>query len=329
MKNALVVSGGGSKGAFAVGAIERLREAGITWDIVVGTSTGALISPLVVTDEIQELRALYTRVHTEDIVQKRALLDIFIHDAIYDATPLWDLINSIITAERYAQILASPVELYLTTVNLQTGQIEYWNPHQDGPLGAPVSGAPLPRETFMKAMLASASEPVLMPNVRIINGGHQYTDGGVREVAPLKVAIDNGAEALYAIVLSPEQQVPSDATYTFVVKTLLRIIDLFLQEVTANDVDNAILYNRAIRYLSQVQEKAATMLTPSQSEALFADPQNLNPFVGKRLLELHIIRPAEALPADSLEFDPVTMAQMMEMGREAAEQGLNSGPRLV
>src|SRR5438093_1149546 len=89
MKNALVVSGGGSKGAFAIGAIERLREAGVTWDIVVGTSTGALIAPLVVTDEIQELRALYSRVHTEDIVRQRDLLDIFVHDSIYDATPLW------------------------------------------------------------------------------------------------------------------------------------------------------------------------------------------------------------------------------------------------
>lgn len=55
MKNALVISGGGSKGAFAVGAIERLREAGITWDIVVGCSTGALIAPLVVTDMPQSL----------------------------------------------------------------------------------------------------------------------------------------------------------------------------------------------------------------------------------------------------------------------------------
>ena len=192
MKNALVVSGGGSKGAFAIGAIEQLRDAGVTWDIVVGTSTGALIAPLVVTDEIQELRALYTRVHTADIVRQRDLLDIFIHDAIYDATPLWNLINSSITAERYTAILASPVELYLTTVNLQTGQVEYWNPHQSGPLGAPVSGAPLPRETFMKAMFASASEPVLMPNVRILDGGQQYADGGVREVAPLRVAIDRG-----------------------------------------------------------------------------------------------------------------------------------------
>ena len=76
-------------------------------------------------------------------------------------------------------------------------------------------------------------------------------------------------------------------------KTLLRIIDLFLQETTANDVETAILYNRALTYLGQVREKAATMLTPSQVEALFADPQHLNPFAGKNVLELHLIRPSK------------------------------------
>ncbi len=44
-----------------------------------------------------------------------------------------------------------------------------------------------------------------MPNVRIEDGGNQYVDGGVREVAPLKIAIDHGATKIYAIVLSPEE----------------------------------------------------------------------------------------------------------------------------
>jgi len=329
MKNALVISGGGSKGAFAVGAIERLREAGIPWDVVVGTSTGALISPLVVTDEIQDLRALYTRVHTDDIIRKRDLFDIILHDAIHDSTPLWQLLNDTITPARYANIVASPVELYITTVNLQTGQIEYWNPHHHGPLGPPAAAGPLSRETFLRAILASASQPVLMPNVRIVEGGQQYVDGGVREVAPLKIAIDNGAEAIYAIVLSPTQETPSTATYAFVVDTLLRTLDLLIQEVIVNDVDTAVLYNRAVMYLRTAREKAATLLPPAQVEAIFDAVENPNPFAGKKLLDLYVIRPAEALPTDGLEFDPFVMSQMMTMGREAAELVLQSGPVVV
>ena len=47
------------------------------------------------------------------------------------------------------------------------------------------------------------------------------------------------------------------------------------------------------------------------------------------MLDLHLIRSAEALQADSLEFDPFTMAQMMEMGREATEQLVQRGPQVV
>jgi len=329
MKTALVISGGGSKGAFAVGAIELLRDKEITFDLVAGTSTGALIAPLVSTDEIQWLRAIYTRVRTEDILRKRNVFDILTHDAIYDSNPLWSLINSIITQDRYEKIIESPIDIYLTTVNLQTGQIEYWNQHQSTPVGRPTSDGPISRQTLQRAMLASASEPVLMPNVRITEGGDQYTDGGVREIAPLRIAIDNGATKIYAIVLQPEKSRPEDETYAFIVKTLLRTIDLFVQEVAVNDIDKAILYNKAILYLDKARKKAKTMLNASQVREIFDSPENPNPFKGKKLVELYVIRPAEELPTGGLEFRPFVMAQMMEMGREAAEKVLNQGPLVV
>lgn len=330
MTTALVVSGGGSKGAFAIGAIERLyEEPGITFDVIAGSSTGALIAPLVVTDEIPRLRALYSRVRTEDILTQRAVFDIITHDAIYDSNPLWSLINTEITEQRYEQIVAAPKEIYLTTVNLQSGQVEYWNQHHNGPIGQPAPPGPLPRQTFMRAMLASASQPVLMPNVRLIENGNQYVDGGVREVAPLKIAIDQGATSIYAIVLSPETAPPSPDTYLFVVKTLLRTIDLFVQEVTVNDVHTARLVNRTLRYLEQARQDAARLLSPAQVATIFDAPHNPNPFAGKHLLELQVIRPAETLPSDGLEFDPFVMSQMMTMGREAAEEALQRGPSIV
>jgi predicted acylesterase/phospholipase RssA len=330
MKTALVISGGGSKGAFAVGAIELLREKKIIFDLVAGTSTGALIAPLVSTDEIEWLRAIYTRIRTEDILRKRNVFDIITHDAIYDSNPLWSLINSIITQGRYEEIIESPIDLYLTTVNLQTGQIEYWNQRQSGPVGGSKSDdGPISRQTLQRAMLASASEPVLMPNVRITEGGDQYTDGGVREIAPLKIVVDNGATRIYSIVLQPEKVQPADETYEFIVKTLLRTIDLFVQEVVVNDIDKAILYNKAIVYLEKAREKALKMLSPAQVDEIFADPQNPSPFAGKRVLELYLIRPAEELPTGGLEFRPFIMSQMMEMGREAAERVLNQGPLIV
>jgi predicted patatin/cPLA2 family phospholipase len=268
-------------------------------------------------------------VRTEDILRKRSIFDILTHDAIYDSNPLWSLINSMITRERYERIIASPMDLYITTVNLQTGQVEYWNQRHSGPVADPAGPGPITRQTLLRALLASASEPVLMPNVRITEGGDQYTDGGVREIAPLKIAVDQGATRIYAIVLQPEKSQPQDETYDFIVKTLLRTIDLFVQEVAVNDINTATLYNRAILYLEKARKKAKTMLKASQVREIFDDPKNPNPFKGKKLVELYVIRPKEELPTGGLEFRPFIMAQMMEMGREAAERALDQGPVVV
>ena len=329
MENALVISGGGSKGAFAVGAIEVLREHDITFDMVAGTSTGALIAPFVATDEIPWLRSFYASVRTEDILRKRNIFDILIHDAIYDSNPLWSLLNSVITQDRYQQIMESLIEIYITTVNLQSGQIEYWNQHQNHPVGSPKSGENLSRQAMLRAIFASASEPVLMPNVRIKENGDQYIDGGVREIAPLKIAVDNGATKIFAIVLSPEERERKDESYGFIVKTLQRTINLFLQEVAVNDVGKAVLYNKAIVYLDKARKEAETDLSPDQIRVIFDNSENPNPFAGKRLIELYLIRPAEDLPSGGLEFRPFVMAQMMEMGRSAAERVLNQGPLVV
>ena len=109
-------------------------------------------------------------------------------------------------------------------------------------------------------------------------------------------------------------------------KTLKRTINLFVEEVAVNDIEKAVLYNKAIVYLEKARKKAGKMLTPAQVNEIFDDPESPNPFVGKRILELYLIRPAEELPTAGLEFRPFIMAQMMEMGREAAEEALDRGP---
>ncbi|HUR31134.1 MAG TPA: patatin-like phospholipase family protein, partial [Saprospiraceae bacterium] len=45
---ALVISGGGSKGAWAGGLVEYLsRERGMEWDVLIGSSTGSLLVPCI------------------------------------------------------------------------------------------------------------------------------------------------------------------------------------------------------------------------------------------------------------------------------------------
>lgn len=324
MKPALVLSGGGSRGAFAVGAVEVLHEANIAFDIIAGTSTGALIAPLLATQELQVLRGLYTSVTTDQIIRQRNIFEILATDSIYDATPLWQLINTFVNEERYRKILASAVEMFLTTVSLQSGDINYFNPHTSG-----AGGGPMTRDHFCRAVLASASQPVLMPPVEVPPGADQYVDGGVREVAPLKVAIDHGATHLYAIVLSPERQKRQEERYRFIVKTLLRTVDLFMREVVENDTHTAVQINRALVHWQKARAKASALLTPEQVAQIFDAADNPFPFADKRILEMTLIRPEREFEGDALTFDPRIMAEWMAMGREAAQQALANGPFVV
>ena len=66
---ALVISGGGSKGAFAGGVAEQLiRERGIDYDIFVGSSTGSLLIPLLAVGNIDKIKNIYTKVKQADIL---------------------------------------------------------------------------------------------------------------------------------------------------------------------------------------------------------------------------------------------------------------------
>jgi len=74
MKIGLALSGGGSKGAFIVGALEsilgRIFPDGDTPDVrvVAGTSTGALIASGIAADDFQTVKDVYENVETKNIV---------------------------------------------------------------------------------------------------------------------------------------------------------------------------------------------------------------------------------------------------------------------
>ena len=68
MKKALVISGGGSKGAFAGGVAQYLmRNQGREYDIFVGTSTGSLLIPQLALNNLEKLHQAYTNVNQRSI----------------------------------------------------------------------------------------------------------------------------------------------------------------------------------------------------------------------------------------------------------------------
>lgn len=330
-KTALVVSGGGSKGAFAVGAIQHLVEdLGLTFDIVSGTSTGALIAPLVVTGEIGELVRLYTSMKTEDVVLRRRLSEILKTDSVFDVGPLAGQVKKLITDARVTTILRSHVQMFIATVCLQTERVTYF---QSGPPGQvpagcdllPIDGA----SRLMRAMMGSADMPALMPPVEVVRGAtplRQYVDGGVRERAPLEVALLNGATDIYAVILAPKQHAPQEKRFEDVPGILMRTIDILTDDVLLHDLLVVESVAAGRRYLESVRGRVAGRfgLSEADVEALFADATaGPNALLGEEV-NLHVIRPAGEFGIETLECDPVVMARLVGEGRNRAVAALAS-----
>jgi len=99
MKTALIISGGGCKGAFAVGIIKSIYEhyGRDGWfDIIGGTSTGALIAPLAALmkdsfnyqfNALSDLIQLYSTSKTKDILNKKNIFQLLWSlDCFYKST---------------------------------------------------------------------------------------------------------------------------------------------------------------------------------------------------------------------------------------------------
>ncbi len=308
-KRALVLSGGGAKGAFAAGALKYLMvEQGLTFDLVVGTSTGSLIAPMVAMGDVANLLNFYENVEDQDILTDRPdLIAFLLSDALNDSKPLENLINKFFGEKtRYQKLINASTEMFVTVVNMQTGQIEYGNQHQD------------PKPVLLKKILSSASVPVMMPPVKI--GKYQYVDGGVKEIAPFGKAIDEGATHIVSVVLSPDEdhREPVKTEFTSSMDILKRTLELLTEEIVDNDLKIATVYSEAVRDLDLIRKNAQGLgLTDAQKRGLFKGLEN--PLEGKKIVGITSIRPDEELMPGSLSFDPEKMREMVDKGNKKAK----------
>ena len=331
-KRALVVSGGGSKGAFAVGAIQFMVEKlHLDFNIVSGTSTGAVIATLVVAGEYGLLNKIYTSIHTKDVLEKNNPLDIVSGrvPSWYSTKPLEHLIDRDLTLDIARKVFDSKKQMFLTTVCLQTGAVVYF---QTGPGGS--SEEPTTevvhiqdRERLIQAILASTNQPVLMPPVVVDSRPFaQYVDGGVRAYAPIQIAADNGADEIYAVVLSPEPtaRTPKKVKFTRIVKILVRTIDLLTEQVGECSLRLRQRDRQFLRFLDALKDQLMRRpeFPPGEVNKLF--DSHLNPVRGMRAVTLHLVRPRQELPTNGLEFDPDIMKEMIQMGWDEAKRVLGA-----
>ncbi len=321
-KTGFVVSGGSAKGAFAVGVAQRLQEnLNVTFDLVAGASTGAIIAPLVVTNELSVLEELYSTFSTREILMERNPIDIIRTGSIFETSALRNILSDTYTAERWEKIRTSTMQMFITTLNLQSGRVVHF---YTGPDARTDHDSDLiritSRDMLLDSVFASAMQPVLMPIVPI--GDDQYVDGGVKEVFPVKIVIDNGAEEIYGVALTAENEQADDDRFNDLVPLIKRTIDLFSQEIMLNDIRGAELYNQAVLYLEEVKKSLKTALPGDEQkiDETLAQLQPQNPFANARVVELHVIRPNEKLIKDSLKFNQADMRRMLRLGGERVDE---------
>lgn len=332
MSKALVISGGGSKGAFAVGVIKYLAAnfPATKFDMYVGTSTGSLIAPLAALNKVAELEELYTTQNTSNIVQKFDIGDRLSQNSIMGVDPLWELIKKHYTDDFYTALQQSGKQIFLATTCLQTSQLVIYSNKPQAPsdnyacrqLESPLQ--------FRKAVLASACQPVFMPPVKVnldIPGApdqqHQYVDGGVREYAGIEMAIQNGATEIVAILLSAEHTEVETKEFKDIYSILEKTIAIFTEDVGKNDMVVPVQYNEALKYIDSVKRKMRRDgLTKEVVDEYFTTSSTPNPFQGKVPITIHVIRPQQPLGGGpgGLDFIPADMTVMLSTGEEIMQQ---------
>ncbi|WP_445384951.1 patatin-like phospholipase family protein [Robiginitalea sp. IMCC44478] len=208
---ALVISGGGSKGAFAGGVAQFLLEKHPnSYDLFLGTSTGSLLISHLALNKISKIRKIYTSVNQNSIFsncpftiqRKYGIATIGINHwnvlrnfykgskTFGESYHLLDLIKKSITPEEFQILKKGPKDIVVTVSNLSLNQVEYKSIND------------FEYEEFCEWIWISCNYTPFMSLVR--KNGCEYADGGLGSMVPIEEAIKRGAREVDAIILHTE-----------------------------------------------------------------------------------------------------------------------------
>jgi NTE family protein len=321
----LALSGGGSKGAFTVGALKVVRQQlGVTkYPVISGTSTGSLVGTMLATDDWSRLVDVYSNVTTTNIVNPNHALVASVAGteavlfaaavlggrSIFDTSALRATIKANVNFAEVKAAYPNTLLIY-SAVDLQTGETATFNNRDHS------------ATMLADALVASSNMPVLMEPVEITLGDttHQYVDGGVREFIPLGAVFDSNVDVDYilAIATSPIAAKQHKNSYDKITDILGRTIDLMDTEVGLNDYHGSLQYNALLQVIDNAVAGGL-----SKTALLKGIPLLVRQHVrDKRAVPVILIAPDDHLDMDSLSFEPSSMKSAMGLGVAAAKKAL-------
>ena len=180
-KRALVLSGGGGRGAYACGVYKYLEEIGWIPDILVGTSIGALNAAAIASGKnAADLERLWMETRTRDMQRFWRFRP---WDSLYDTTPWRRTLHRFIDFDRLNR---SGQQVLIAATSVEDGDLHIFDNRK-------IALTP-------DHVIASSSIPVVYPWTRI--GDTHYWDGAVMANTPMGVAANAGAEEIVVVLLS-------------------------------------------------------------------------------------------------------------------------------
>ena len=305
MKKALVLSGGSIKGAFQAGVLADLLTSNkFMPDAIYGTSVGSLNGIFIAEragrassgganvnwpDIGNQLQQFWQNKITsfKELGKKKGglglLWSILFKNFVsfIDMSPLYQLLNEEFKIENLRN---SPVKFYACAVNMVDGKAEYAS-----------------ADTFnnmMDYVIASTAIPLVMP-ARMINN-EPYVDGGIREVAPLSRAINDGATDIISVVCQPRDLKKQKFNWKDVVGLMNRDMDIVTNETVNNDLDHCHEINEILKQ--------------------FPEPHSDGPLKGKKHINLLDIRPEAPVELDLENFNPEQIRKALEQGWHTSQK---------
>ncbi|UCG38753.1 MAG: patatin-like phospholipase family protein [bacterium] len=230
-RTALVLSGGGAKGAFQVGAEKYLREEmGYRWDIIAGVSVGALNGVMLAMEKYRRLEAIWRTICDNKVYRGKVNLltawQLFRGArSIYDNDPLARII------EREVEPGEIRADLRVGSVSLASGRYTIFRgDHPD----------------IKKAILASTVVPILWPPQHVSDECRLMVDGTLRRFSPIGDVLDAEPDEVVIINCWPKHPAPLNRPLTNVLEIGLRALEIATAGIIYSDIHEFTHINRNV-----------------------------------------------------------------------------------
>jgi NTE family protein len=286
---ALVLAGGGSLGDYEVGVLKYvLGVLGIKYHIICGVSVGGINGGYIAQYRHgfeKNAAAGLERLWLEKIVGNESIYKSWFpfgrlsglwKPSIHSTKPLRELIYNNFDANR---VVAAGKKLRVGAVSLTTGDYGVWTEND---------------KDLAEGILASSAFPIMFEPVETRD--QQWLDGGLRNVTPLKTAIELGATTID--IINPSKGGVGQAKKKFgnVIKVAGRGLEIMLDEIMDGDLV-------ACQTVNNVLDAAGVQQA------------------GKyRRVTLNVLRPKEARGHDGMEFNPDYIKEGIELGFNDAKE---------